>query len=257
MDPLSVSASIAGLISLVGATLSVTRVYIHEAKHGQETAQEFLRELDVLWCNLERLDGFLRSEGGAIGQFDHTSVLVSSTQSCRDKLASLHDKLVEGSRERRLSLHALGWPLKVKEHRRMIADLRAYSHWVQFALTIDGCAILAKTSTDVVDVVRKQVESFQLLEEVNDRTRSIEQFQWEHSQALERNRTSEKRSNILDWISTFNHQQRHHDIGRSRTKGTGTWLLRENNFIKWMNSDQPNNVLWCRGIQGSGKTILA
>ena len=251
------AASVAGLITLAGATLSMTRTYILEAKNGQETAQEFLQELNVLQFNLSRLDAFLRSEGEAVGYFDDTSVLVSSTQSFRIKLTTLHDKLVEGSKERRLSLHTFGWPLKVKEHRQMIVDIRAFAHWVQFALTINGCTILAKTSTDVVDVLKKQVESFQLLQKVDDRTRSIERSQWEQSQALERIQASEERNKILDWISTLKHQQKHHDICRPRVKGTGDWLLHEDDFTKWMDAGQRDNVLWCQGIQGSGKTIIA
>ena len=257
MDPLSMAASIAGLVSLAGATLSMTRTYILEAKHGQETAQEFLQELNILQFNLARLEAFLRSEGEAVGFFDDTSVLVSSTQSCRIKSTALHDKLVEGSKERRLSLHTFGWPLKVKEHRQMIVDLRAFVHWIQFALTINGCTLLAKTSTDVLDVLRKQVETFQLLQKVDDRTHSIERAQWEQSQALERSRASEERNKILDWISTLKHQQKHHDICRPRVRGTGDWLLREPDFTKWMDDSQRDNVLWCQGIQGSGKTILA
>ena len=251
------AASISGLISLAGATLSMTRTYILEAKHSQETAQEFLQELNVLQFNLERLDAFLRSEGEAIGYFDDTSVLVSSTQSCRTKLTALHVKLVEGSKERRLSLHTFGWPLKVKEHRQIIVDLRAFAHWAQFALTINGCTVLAKTSADVLEVLRKQIESFQLLQKVDDRTQSMERSQWEQAQALERSRASEERSKILDWISTLKHQQKHHDICRPRVKGTGDWLLQEVDFTIWMDAGERDNVLWCQGIQGSGKTILA
>jgi hypothetical protein len=257
MDPLSLAAGIAGLISLAGATLKVTKDFIHEARYGRETAQEFVQELDVLHFNLSRLDKFLRSETEAIGYFDDTSVLVSSTHACRNKLSTLHDKLLEGSQARRLSLHTLGWPLKVKEHRDMIIELRAFGHWVQFALTINGCTLLAKTSADVLDVLKKQLEGLQILQKVDDRTLSMERSQWEQSQAWERSQANAERTKILDWISTIKHQQKHHDICKLRVDGTGEWLLHEGNFERWTNAIQPStNILWCHGIQGSGKTML-
>jgi hypothetical protein len=257
MDPLSLAAGIAGLISLAGATLKVTRDCIHEARHGRETAQEFVQELDILHFNLSRLDKFLRSETEAIGHFDDTSVLVSSTHACRNKLTTLHNKLLEGSQARRLSLHTLAWPPKVKEHRDMIIELRAFAHWVQFALTINGCTLLAKTSTDVLDVLRKQLESLEILQKVDDRTLSMERSQWEQSQALERSQASAERNKILDWISTVKHQQKHYDICKVRVNGTGEWLLHERDFERWADATQSgNNILWCHGIQGSGKTML-
>ena len=262
MDPLSLAASVAGLISLAGATLSITKTFIHDAKHGKETAQEFLQELDVLHFNLARLDNFLRSESDAIGYFNDTSVLVSSTHSCKNRLDALHARLIE-TKERRLSLHTLTWPFKVKEHRDMIAELRAFAHWVQFALTINGCNLLAKTSVDVVEILRKQLESFQLLQRVDDRTSVITehtsvitQAQLEQSRAMKFAQIDGERTKILNWISTVNHQQKHHDISKPRVAGTGEWLLREAEFTRWIDISQPLNVLWCSGIQGSGKTIL-
>lgn len=250
MDPLSVAASIAGLVSLAGSTLSMTRTYILEAKHGRETAQEFLQELDILAFNLARLDAFLRSESEAIGFFEATSVLVSNTHSIRIKLTDLHDKMAEGSKERRLSMHTFVWPLKLKEHRQMIADLRAFAQWVQFALTINGCTILAKTSTDVIDILRNQLESFQLLQEVDHRTHSIERSQQEQSQALAQTRASEERRQVLDWISTLKHQQQHHDICRPRVIGTGSWLLHDAKFIRWMNTSQQDKRTMVSGHPG-------
>ncbi|KAK4691933.1 hypothetical protein P7C71_g5177, partial [Lecanoromycetidae sp. Uapishka_2] len=218
MDPLSLAASIAGLVTLAGATLKVTEDYIHEARHEQETARQFLQELDILHFNLLRLDKLLRSENEAIGYFDDTSVLVSSTHACRTKLHMLHDKLIEGFQTRSSLRRALTWPLQVKEHREMITELRAFAQWVQFSLTINGCKLLAKTSADLLDALRKQFESLQLLQELDERTLSIQQLQYEQSQALEKARAKQERDNILSWVSKFKHKQQHHEICRPRVQ---------------------------------------
>lgn len=257
MDPLSLAASIAGLISLAGATLKITKDYIHEARHEQETASQIVQELDILHFNLSRLDKFLRSENEAIGYFDDTSVLVSSTHACRTKLTALHDKLIEGFQARRSLLRALRWPLQVKEHRQMILELRSFAQWVQFSLSINGCKLLAKTSADVLDLLRKQLESLNMLQTLDDRTLTMERSLGEQVQISRDTQTREERERILNWISPLKHQTKHHDVCKPRINGTGNWLLQEGDFQRWMSPIQPgSNVLSCSGIQGSGKTIL-
>lgn len=137
----------------------VTRTYVHEVKHGKEAAAELLRELDVLHYNLSQLDAFLKSDEAA-RPFDSTSVLVTSTFACRDKLTVLVEKLSGASGS---LLNRLKWPLDSKEHRQTVQDLRAFAQWVQFALTIDGCALLSKTSADVLETLASQLETIQLV----------------------------------------------------------------------------------------------
>lgn len=105
---------------------------------------ELLRELEVLHYNLSQLDVFLRSKG-AIRFFDSTSVLVTSTSACRTKLTVLFEKL---NRAGDSLVSRMKWPLNSKEHRDTVQDLRAFAQWIQFALTIDGCALLSKTSAE-------------------------------------------------------------------------------------------------------------
>jgi len=67
-------------------------------------------------------------------------------------------------------------------------------------------------------------------------------------------RTIEKRETILGWLSATEHEQKHHDVRVRRMDGTGNWLLQDKQFQRWC--DEPksrDNVLWCHGIQGSGK----
>lgn len=257
MDPISFVVSIASLVDLVARTSKITKTYIHEARHGKETAQEFLKELDVLHFNLSRLDKFLSSELETKRHFDNTSVLVSSTYACRNKLDALNDKLTMGYQARRFNINMFVWPLKVKEHRQVIGELRAFAQWIQFALSVDGFALLSKTSAEVLEILSNQLDSFQLLQKVDDRTLAIERSLNEQNQSLEISRANEERDRILTWISTLDYMQMHYDIRKPRANGTGKWFLRETSFRTWEDISQPgNSVLWCRGIQGSGKSIL-
>ncbi len=255
MDPFSIAVGVAGLLSLTGQTLTFIKPYVHDAKHGREIAEELLKELEILQYNLGRLDNLLRSDNEAIQQFNGTSVLVQSTTACRAKMTLLHDRLIKNRKD---LLHILKWPFNVKEHRETIRDLRAFSQWIQFALTVDGCALLSKTSAEVLETFRLQLTSFQLLDQVGHQTQAMQQLVNDQHNTIETDRAEAEREKGLKWISTMRPEQKHHSIRMPRVKTTGEWLLERSEFRKWLESPtSPDNVLWCHGIQGSGKSVLA
>lgn len=67
---------------------------------------------------------------------------------------------------------------------------------------------------------------------------------------------SEKK--VLDWLSTVKHEQNNRDIHMPRMGGTGERLLHEVAFRGWRdNHESRDDVLWCHGILGSEKSVLA
>ncbi|KAJ7444159.1 hypothetical protein FB451DRAFT_1413275 [Mycena latifolia] len=66
---------------------------------------------------------------------------------------------------------------------------------------------------------------------------------------------AEKRQKILDWMSPLNFLQRQADVYGTLQPGTGKWLLGEAQFQDWESG--PGKVLFCHGIPGAGKTVLA
>ncbi|KAJ7444028.1 ankyrin repeat-containing domain protein [Mycena latifolia] len=90
--------------------------------------------------------------------------------------------------------------------------------------------------------------------------------QQEHDKAIlatvtEQGRTQQERDNstgekqILGWITSLNFFQRQADIFRAWQPGTGEWLLSDATFKNWKLGS--GGILWCRGIPGAGKTVLA
>ncbi|KAJ7021504.1 hypothetical protein C8F04DRAFT_266660 [Mycena alexandri] len=65
----------------------------------------------------------------------------------------------------------------------------------------------------------------------------------------------EDRKRIIDWLSPINFFLRQADISQMQEKGTGGWLLDHPLFKKW--ECGLGSTLWCRGIPGAGKTVLA
>ncbi|KAK6996897.1 Arp ankyrin repeat protein, partial [Favolaschia claudopus] len=66
--------------------------------------------------------------------------------------------------------------------------------------------------------------------------------------------SDDQKQKVLGWLSPFNFFQRQNDIFETCQEGTGQWFLSSRNFKTWLLS--PQKVLWCEGIQGSGKTAL-
>ncbi|KAJ6260675.1 hypothetical protein Dda_4902 [Drechslerella dactyloides] len=60
---------------------------------------------------------------------------------------------------------------------------------------------------------------------------------------------------ISNWLSPIDYSSDLSDNARLRTPGTGQWLLDSVEFKTWL--DQSGQTLYCRGIIGAGKTVLA
>ncbi|KAJ6579249.1 ankyrin repeat-containing domain protein [Mycena vulgaris] len=64
-----------------------------------------------------------------------------------------------------------------------------------------------------------------------------------------------EREKIIEWMSPLNFFQRQADIFSTWQPGTGDWLLTDVQFKMWKVS--VGKILWCRGMPGAGKTVLA
>ncbi|KAJ6574620.1 hypothetical protein B0H19DRAFT_935198, partial [Mycena capillaripes] len=64
-----------------------------------------------------------------------------------------------------------------------------------------------------------------------------------------------ERTQIIEWLSPINFFLRQADISQSQQEGTGEWLLNNPHFQQWESGS--GKTLWCHGIPGSGKTVLA
>jgi hypothetical protein len=89
MDPLSISAAVAGFLSLAMDISKILKDYIDGVQTAHEDAQNLLKEVAVLCHVLEKLVQFLRSEDLVKGKrFDKTSVLLLAADTCQRRLES-------------------------------------------------------------------------------------------------------------------------------------------------------------------------
>jgi Cdc6-like AAA superfamily ATPase len=66
---------------------------------------------------------------------------------------------------------------------------------------------------------------------------------------------SQEHQTILDWLTPIDYAPQQNDYIRRRQSGTGQWLLDSAEFQAWLKND--SQTLFCPGIPGAGKTILA
>ena len=154
-DPLSVAASVAGL---VGLTLQLIDV-VSRFSGAAAALQEIIQELTALQVVLKQLDSFLDIQGPS--GFSHTSALCIANAACECKLRDLLIKPQKSAQQTSKTAKLwdrLRWPLASKEHRETVDALHRYTQMYELALTVDGCQLLCKTSNEVSKSLRCQLK---------------------------------------------------------------------------------------------------
>jgi len=255
MDPVSLSLGIAGLLPMVATAITSAKSYWDGAKNAQQAISALIAELEALRGNLNALNIFLNGDSLKMKSlvFDQSSVLVSCSSACKTQLDTLCKRLDLAANAR---LGRLFWPLHRKEHQEVVQTLRGFTLWMQFAMSINGCMLLASNSDDVLAIMSKQMELFKTLQIVENRTADLQAALDDQNKRMEESLVQGKRVEILKWISTFNHEQKHLNVRSYRVENTGGWLLVQSEFTSWREDMASPNILWCYGAPGTGKTVL-
>jgi hypothetical protein len=142
MDPLSISASVAGLITLAGALISKSKAYGSGVLNAPKELTEFIQELTYLKGVLSGLDAFLRLRAAATpaGRSEVATGLAGpggAVNDCLSALESITETLEKcernpGAKRRKLNstMSASGrlkWPLtkeSTEDHIRRIERLK-------------------------------------------------------------------------------------------------------------------------------------
>ncbi len=292
VDPLSLATGIAGLISLSLEVTKIAHQYIHGVRNSSKHIEDFLQELAALADVLRQLESFLKKDKAGERSFDQTSVLVKTYEACRSSLEKTRSTLQRRINEHKL-LKALTWPFVGKEHQQVTSAILRWVHTFQFALTIDGCVLLSKTTGEVSAILNYQLETLdetkkiahivpgllqsteqasnsinQVLNAVSslaevqksiaslgETVQNIERIALESRQQESRGLKERKKQEVLRWLSPLDFRPKQLDILSRRTPSTGEWLLVEENFKSWVEGSGPS-CFFCSGIPGAGKTVL-
>jgi hypothetical protein len=72
---------------------------------------------------------------------------------------------------------------------------------------------------------------------------------------IQQDQADAKHAKMVEWISSTDYPAQQSDIISRRQKGTGQWFLDAPEFARWFS--EPKGTLFCPGIPGAGKTMVA
>ena len=140
MDPLSISASVAGLITLTELIVSRGYEFLKGVKNAKDEISQLLVEITALFGVLQSLRLVaLRFEG----QHFDTTLQLAYIQSCQKLVDQIHVNLKAALPEDsdgcwRAAGKSLRWPLSGKETKALIADVGKHKATLSLALNVDG-----------------------------------------------------------------------------------------------------------------------
>lgn len=143
MDPLSLAASVAGLLSITVQVSGAIITYVKAVKDAPKSVQEISQELALTQVVLEKLDKFLRSQSLKHASFDPLSVLPTAIASCNSTVRDVLDNLQNAKQNGVLRmLEKLSWPFTEKQTQKKLDALRRCTSTFQFSLTVEGWWVL-------------------------------------------------------------------------------------------------------------------
>lgn len=139
MDPLSLAASVAGLISI---TLEFSRIvgsYCKSVKDARKDVLEIAQELTSIRDVLCQLDEVLRSHLLKTSIFDQNSGLANALDVCEDNIKRISFKMQNLKHDGPARLwEKLKWPFSEKEMQKVLVTLQRCAATFQFALSVEG-----------------------------------------------------------------------------------------------------------------------
>ena len=233
-DPLTIAASVAGLISLgVQVTQSLIGFYTSYRDHNSDLAAAN-KKLESLLVTFQQLKETLASrrfeadERSLIEKIENTigdcNVIITELQDEYEKLTKAlpnDAKNVIKAAGRRVT-----YPFRRSTLLKLDEDVDALRANISFAL-------------DVLQVK----DNRRIQDDIHD-TKSL----------LDLVRASQVSADIRDWLKAPDASINHNAACAKKHPGTGMWLVKSHAFITWLTEE--NSFLWLNGFAGSGKSVL-
>ena len=243
-DPLSVSASISGLVTLADIVFRRTYKYVKAIQKSSKEISALSAEIGALYGilnNLHLLSRQLEDE-----TFESTT-RIHHIHSCyqtlehvksildRDDTSSLRDQRLQTLRRK------LRWPFTSSEVKDLIAELERHKTTLGLALNVD-------CMSGLLQALSRQDQFRNTIEGVKTELK-------ERHQAETRIAINKERQEILNSFAKIDPRSNHETSRKLRSPGTGLWLTEGQEFRQWL--ETKNARLWLYGIPGAGKTVLA
>ncbi len=226
-DLLIVNAAIVNVVQIGPQIIA----YIKSAKESNADRQRLLCEVRSTVTVCQSLQDSI--EIGEIADWRATLALLDGSDGPTGQLETcfggLKSKLDPPTNASKTLVQALKWPFDKKDTQDIFATVERQKSLLNPALTNDNLNLARQIRSGIHDI-----------------SKDIER--------ISAHQADERRAVLLDKISSNNYEDFHAGVANSRAKDTGGWLLEFNESRNW---EEKPGVLLCKGIPGSGKTVLS
>ena len=263
-DPLSILGGFASVIQISQVVVG----YIKAVKGANADRQRLLVEIrsTTVLCQtlvdtvdvdadqwLPTLRILSQQESGPLGQFEKTLERLQSKLGPGSKSKGRFDNIV----------FALKWPFEQDEFREIVVDIERQRSLFSLAMTNDNhrlaLAILQTTQevAGTLNMIRaEQKQQGQVARVLGENIKSIQNSTNLETLRLRDRENCDRRQLMLSKLTSIDFEATHKDISSRRVEDTGQWLLESPAYKSWHES-KSSCVLWCPGVPGAGKTMLA
>ncbi|RSM03513.1 hypothetical protein CDV31_010444 [Fusarium ambrosium] len=243
MDPLSVSASIAGLVTLADLVFRATSRYAKQVKGAPKEVQDLMNEVKDLSCVLHNLSLVAFSLETDPDPQNANTPKPYHLHECRQLLRQLEEKLpvLETQSSRQKLQSRLKWPFSSSETKEILASVSRHKQTINIALAADSISKLNLC-------LSQQQATGENIKDIQHSVGKILDIETKIS--LDR-----KRREVLN---AFNKVDARLELEKNRTLRhpmTGLWLTESSDFEDWYST--PKARIWCSGIPGAGKSVIA
>ncbi|KAH3995573.1 hypothetical protein HBI56_146120 [Parastagonospora nodorum] len=238
MDPLSITASIVALLQLSNKVIS----YLNDVEDASKDRAKCAIEATNLHSLLTSLR-FRLEEGDASSPW-YAAIRGLATKKgpldqFKETLEVLQARITSGKGRFGQAIDVLTWKFKKEEVDRILQCMERLKTLIGIALQMDHFKLSQAISNDMT-FVRGLMPSMQA---------DLESIQ----QGLDRAQLDALKA----WISPIDFLAQQSDILRHRHQNTGQWFLSAPEFTDWLDGATSNRTLFCPGMPGAGKTMLA
>ena len=234
-DPLSVAASVAGLISL-GITVSQSLVdFYNSYKDLDSDLTGTMKNLESLLDIFRCLEGMISNRKFQADERGLVKTIEASISKCDKLIRKLQDEWNKFSSDtssdkfiaavKRVG-HRATYPFQKGTLQKMDEAIYKIRHILSFALGVLQLKDNKRIQTDVAEI----------------------------KTLLDLDKANQISSNVRDWLKAPDATIDHNAACSKRHPDTGSWLIEDTRFLKWFIEE--DSILWLNGFAGSGKSVL-
>ncbi|KAH7176955.1 hypothetical protein EDB81DRAFT_676006 [Dactylonectria macrodidyma] len=251
MDPLSLSASVAGLVTLADLVFRTTIKYARAVKGSRNELEGFVAEvknLSVLLHDLSLVAFDLESDSlDTTGHAQSSIFKLHHLHDCQQLLRRLENSLVSKKSQfdspsglDRLQSR-LKWPFSSTETKEIIQDLQRHKQTINLAISAESMS--------------KLNECLSRHEDTNKRVKDLQASVKKILDIETKISLDQKRRDVLSFFSKVNPRAEFEINRKLRHPLTALWLTEGADFEEWYGT--PGSMAWFTGIPGAGKSVIA